>query len=247
MCSQDTPFRNGWNEDNTQEFIDYGRYFVPEREHQYQIVVDLVPDRYEPHSIIDLCCGEGLLSQLFLEQRMSSIVYGLDNSEEMLKRSQERLSRFENRLRLRKFDLSYRCWPEIEEPIQAVVSCLAIHHLDGSQKQALFSEIYGMLDSGGVFLVSDIIEPAHALGWKQAANEWDEAVRERSLQLDGNFEGFFLFDQMRWKMYRYFDPQDIDKPSRLFDQLKYLEQTGFVDIDVHWMRAGHAIFGGLKA
>jgi hypothetical protein len=45
-------------------------------------------------------------------------------------------------------------------------------------------------------------------------------------------------------MYRYFDPDDIDRPSRLFDQLKWLERAGFVDVDVYWMQAGHAIFGG---
>jgi hypothetical protein len=48
-------------------------------------------------------------------------------------------------------------------------------------------------------------------------------------------------------MYRYFDPDDIDKPSRLLDQLKWLEQAGFADVDVYWMLAGHAIFGGRKA
>jgi hypothetical protein len=33
----------------------------------------------------------------------------------------------------------------------------------------------------------------------------------------------------------------------LLDQLKWLEGAGFVDVDVYWMRAGHAIFGGRKA
>ena len=47
-------------------------------------------------------------------------------------------------------------------------------------------------------------------------------------------------------MYRYFDPEDIDHPSRLFDQLKWLEQAGFADVDVYWMLAGHALFGGRK-
>jgi tRNA (cmo5U34)-methyltransferase len=48
-------------------------------------------------------------------------------------------------------------------------------------------------------------------------------------------------------MYRYFNPQDIDQPARLYDQLRWLEQAGFCDVDVFWMQAGHAIFGGRKA
>jgi hypothetical protein len=47
-------------------------------------------------------------------------------------------------------------------------------------------------------------------------------------------------------MYRYPDQDGIDKPSRLLDQLKWLEQAGFADVDVFWMQAGHALFGGQK-
>ena len=42
------------------------------------------------------------------------------------------------------------------------------------------------------------------------------------------------------------DPEDIDKPSPLLTQLKWLEQAGFKAVDVFWMQAGHAIFGGWK-
>lgn len=35
--------------------------------------------------------------------------------------------------------------------------------------------------------------------------------------------------------------------SRLFDQLKWLEDAGFADVNVHWMLAGHAVFGARKA
>lgn|SRR5690606_2213941 len=39
---------------------------------------------------------------------------------------------------------------------------------------------------------------------------------------------------------------DVDKPSRILDQLKWLEEAGFQRVDVYWMYAGHAIFGGEK-
>jgi hypothetical protein len=123
---------------------------------------------------------------------------------------------------------------------------LAVHHLDGSQKQVLFRDVHNMLAHEGTFIIADLVEPAHQLGWKLAARAWDEAVRERALELDGTTEGFSFFERERWNMYRHFDPEDIDKPSCLFDQLKWLEQAGFVDVDVYWMRAGHAIFGGWK-
>jgi tRNA (cmo5U34)-methyltransferase len=66
------------------------------------------------------------------------------------------------------------------------------------------------------------------------------------LALDGNTAAFDFFAREGWNTYRYLDPDDIDKPSRLFEQLKWLEQAGFADVDVHWMRAGHVVFGGHK-
>jgi tRNA (cmo5U34)-methyltransferase len=95
-------------------------------------------------------------------------------------------------------------------------------------------------------VVADVIAPAHPLGAEAAAKAWDAAVRKRALEFDGSLTAFEAFEREKWNMYRYFDPDDIDKPSRLFDQLKWLEQAGFADVDVYWMLAGHAIFGGRK-
>jgi tRNA (cmo5U34)-methyltransferase len=243
MHLEDSIVQNNWDEQASRTFVDYGRYFVPERERQLQIIVALVPHLDRPYTIVDLCCGEGLLAQALLEQLPACTVYGLDGSTEMLQRAQERLARFGERFQAQPFDLFARLWRNADHPVHAVVTSLALHHLDGPQKQVLFRDVYGMLVPGGAFVIADLVEPAHQLGWALAAEAWDEAVRERALELDGTMEGFAFFERERWNMYRYFDPEDIDKPSRLFDQLKWLEQAGFVAVDVYWMRAGHAIFG----
>jgi tRNA (cmo5U34)-methyltransferase len=39
----------------------------------------------------------------------------------------------------------------------------------------------------------------------------------------------------------------MDKPSPIFEQLKWLETAGFTAVDVYWMQAGHAIYGGQKS
>lgn len=247
MQSQKTASQRGWDERDSRVFIDYGRYFVPERERQVQMMVDLIPRFDQSHAVIDLGCGEGLLTEAILEQRPKSTVYGLEDSSGMIQRAQERLSRFGARFQARRFDLFARSWPETDLPIQAAVSSLALHHLDGGQKQALFGEVYALLQPRGVFTIADLVEPAGRLGWELAAKAWDEAVRERALDLDGTLEGFDRFEAEQWNLYRHFDAEDIDKPSRLLDQLKWLEQAGFMEVDVVWMRAGHAIFGGAKS
>jgi tRNA (cmo5U34)-methyltransferase len=235
-----------WDEQASRDFIQSGRYFVPERERQIQTIAALVSHDAQPGWAIDLGCGEGLLAQALLEKVASLQVLALDGSPAMLKLAQARLARFGQRFQAQLFDFFDRSWPELTAPLQALVSSLAIHHLDSSQKRALFREVFDLLAPGGRLLIADVIEPASPQGWKLAAEAWDEAVRERSLELDGSLEGFTRFEQLRWNTYRYFDPQDIDRPSPLFEQLKWLEGTGFTGVDVFWMRAGHAIFGGVK-
>jgi len=127
-----------------------------------------------------------------------------------------------------------------------VISSMAIHHLTGPQKQELFIDVNHMLMSNGVFIIADIVEQASGVGKYLAAEEWDEAVRERSLKLDGNTSAFDFFKREGWNIFRYLDPDDIDKPSPLYIQLKWLDQAGFVNIDIHWMLAGHAIFSAFR-
>lgn len=246
MNPQDQTPPDRWDERGSQAFIDYGHYFVPERERQIQIMVDLLPGGDKPAAAIDLCCGEGLLAEAILAQRPAYQVFGLDGSPAMLGRAAERLARFGERFQARQFDLFDRDWPESCLPLRAVVSSLAIHHLDGPGKLALFREIHALLTLGGALVIADLVEPAQPAGWAIAARAWDETVQARSLELDGTLEGFAAFDRLRWNMYRYYDPADIDRPSGLFDQLKWLERAGFEAVDVYWMRAGHAIFGGSK-
>lgn len=244
MPTDDTPQPSAWDERNSQTFIDYGRYFVPDREAQIETICDLIPPRDRLFNILELCCGEGLLAGALLELFPNCTVYGLDGSPEMLQQAQARLARHGERFQAARFDLADRSWRDPAWPVHAVVSSLAIHHLDAAQKQELFRDVRRLLAGGGVFVIADVIEPAHRLGAELAAKAWDMAVRQRALDLDGNTAAFDFFQRERWNMYRYFDPEDIDKPSRLFDQLKWLEQAGFADVDVYWMKAGHAIFGG---
>jgi tRNA (cmo5U34)-methyltransferase len=44
-------------------------------------------------------------------------------------------------------------------PFDVVVSCLAIHHLDGAGKQALFERVHAALAPGGRFVMGDVIVP----------------------------------------------------------------------------------------
>ena len=234
-----------WDEQSSKLFIDYGRYFVPERELQIQTICDLIPPLDGPFHLLELCCGEGLLAGALLERFPDCIVHGFDGSAEMLQKSQQRLARYGERFAPQQFDLHAREWREAMWPLRAVVSSLAIHHLDAAEKQQLYRDVYQMLDAGGVFVIADLIQPVHEAGAGAAARTWDEAVRKRALELDGNTDAFDYFRRTKWNFFEF--PDEFDKPSPLFDHLKWLEQAGFASVDAYWLKAGHAIYGGRKA
>ncbi len=235
-----------WDEETSRRYLDYGRYFVPAREQQMHIVADLLKGLTQPFTVLELCCGEGLLAELLLNELPEAAYWGLDGSTLMLEQAGSRLSRFGERVKLGSFDLADCSWRKLDQPVQAVVSSLAIHHLDGEGKRRLFEDVYAMLTHGGVFIIADVIEPASPAGRNIAADALDEVVRQRSMELEGSSAALDFFLGEGWNTFRYFDPEDIDHPSLLLDQLKWLEQAGFKEIDVHFMQAGHALFSGWK-
>jgi tRNA (cmo5U34)-methyltransferase len=241
MSQTPTP---AWSENDSQKFIDLGRYFVPNRELQIATICELIHEHDEPFNVLELSCGEGLLAEAVLQRFSTSTVYGYDLSPAMLQRAQQRLAAYGERFRTQQFALADHAWRSPAWPVHAIISSLTIHHLDDAGKETLYSDVFRMLAPGGVFVVADLVQPANLLAQRVAEREWDRAVEERSVKLDGNTDALALFEQEKWNLYRYPDP--VDMPSRLFDQLRWLEAAGFRDVDVYWMRAGHAIFGGTK-
>ena len=237
-----------WQESDSQDFIDYGRYFVPQREYQLQTIADLIPPPDGPARMLELSCGEGLLAGLLLTRFPDATLHGYDLSSAMLSQAQNRLARFGDRFVPRQFDLGETEWRTAEPTFHAVVSSLTIHHLDGPDKLRLFLDVCQMLQPGGVLVIADLIAPTRELGTAVAAKAWDEAVRQRSQQLDGNDEALTQFERLKWNLYRYPEDPDtaIDKPSSLLDQLKWLEQAGFTAVDLHWALAGHVIYSAVR-
>ena len=237
--------QNEWTEEASQEFIDYGRYYVPARETQLNIISSLIPPRADDFEVIELACGEGLLAEAILQQHPTATVQGYDGSPAMLARAQRRLTAFGSRFITHEFDLFDYHWRKVNHFVHAIVSSLAVHHLDGRQKQTLFRDVYHMLHHGGVFIIADLIQPASKLATAVAAQAWDEHVKARAETIDGNLAAYEEFTRTEWNLFTYPDP--MDKPSGIWEQLQWLEAAGFTAVDVYWLQAGHAIYGGQKA
>lgn len=239
--------QKAWTEEVSREFIDYGSVFVPDRDGQMRVMADLLAGLPVDAAILELCCGEGLLAEKILAIYPGWRLTALDGSEEMLKRAGKRLARFAGRARTGAFNLAADDWRQTAEGYDGVVSSLAIHHLPGREKLALFQALYRLLKPGGMLVVADVVEITGEAARKQAAGQLDEIVRRQSLEQTGSLEPYEFFVREGWNLFRYLDPEDIDKPSPLLEQLKWMEEAGFEEVNVVWMLVGHAIYCGTKS
>ncbi len=235
----------GWDETDSHEFIDLGRFFVPDREEQVAAVLGMIPDPGDG-LVVDLCCGEGLLSRALLERFPRARVMAVDRSPAMLEQARAALAGHGGQFSTRTFDLADRTWRTFPEPVRAFVSSLAVHHLDGAGKQRLFADLAAALIPGGALVIADLVQPATAAARELAAQAWDDSVRRRSLELAGHLGPWEKFRAERWNFYADAEPDPIDQPSPLLDQLRWLEAAGLQGVDVYWLKAGHAVFGGVR-
>jgi tRNA (cmo5U34)-methyltransferase len=117
---------------------------------------------------------------------------------------------------LRQHDLSQPL--PTQAPVDAVVSALAIHHLEDARKRALFGEIHALLRPGGVFVNLDLVSAA--------TTEQHERFRLTIGRLHD-------------------DP--ADRLAGLCEQLGWMHKAGFSDADCQFKWLQLALLIGMRS
>jgi tRNA (cmo5U34)-methyltransferase len=166
--------------------------------------------------ILDLGTGDGRLLAMLRIDRPQMRGVALDISELMLEAARERFAGDE-RIELVRHDLAEPL-PAIGR-FDAVVSSMAIHHLEHDRRRSLYGEVFDVLEPGGVFAnFEHVASPTHRLHLAFYAAIGEPLEHE--------------------------DPSD-----RLLDvesQLAWLRQAGFDDVDCYWKWLEMALLIGVK-
>jgi tRNA (cmo5U34)-methyltransferase len=194
--------------------------------------------------VVELGCGEGVLSFAILDCFPHASVVALDGSPSMMTHAARLLSRFGARASVKPFSLSAPQWLAQLDSTDCVVSSLCLHHLTADEKQQLFVELGRRVSARGALLIADLVEPQRGEARELFAATWDRLTEAQSLATTGSPQLFTKFAEEQWNYYRFPDP--IDRPSPLFVQLQWLQEAGFATVDCFWLQAGHAIYGGYK-
>jgi tRNA (cmo5U34)-methyltransferase len=164
-----------------------------------------------PQRVLDLGAGTGLLSRKVAEAYPDAQLHLLDAAPAMLEQALDALG---DRARIHIGDLADPLPPG---PFGAVVSSLAIHHLEDAGKRDLFARVHAVLAPGGVFVNAEQVlgptprlDAAYAAWHKQQSfalgctqDEWDTSLERRA----------------------------FDRSATVADQLEWLTAAGFSDVD----------------
>ena len=225
-----------WTEADSALYRALAAVAVPDRAEQMAALLTLLPlGTSDAGRVVELGCGEGRLAAAILGAYAQVRVLALDGSEDMRAQTTSRLESFGGRGDVGELDLHDDAWLEHLDGADAVVSSLALHHLDGAGKQHLFEAAARRLSPRGALLVADLVEPKRAEALEVFAAGWDAAAERQSRTPPGSAEALRRFVETEWNIYRFADP--LETPSPLFEQLTWLREAGFVSVDCYWLRA----------
>ncbi|HXY27046.1 MAG TPA: class I SAM-dependent methyltransferase [Acidimicrobiales bacterium] len=127
-------------------------------------------------TLLDLGAGTGETLGAVLARHQGATALGLDREEAVLEVARTRLRGL--RVDLRVAELSA---PLPDGPFDLVTSALAVHHLEGTAKAALFCQVARVLRPGGRFVLGDVVipdDPADAVTCVSGAHDRAVTVDE---------------------------------------------------------------------
>jgi tRNA (cmo5U34)-methyltransferase len=190
------------------------RRLVPEYDRFYGAVLEALERLAtgEVRRVLDLGAGTGLLSAVVADGFPEAQIELLDASQPMLALAQGRLGRAVSAVHVG--DMSAELPPG---PFDAVVSALAVHHLEHADKRALMARIHGALRHGGVFVNAEQVDaptPALTAVYERRWAEDCRALGATEAEIDG------ARDRMRH-----------DRCTDVETQLGWLREAGFATVD----------------
>ena len=210
------------------EYTALRRRLVPGYDAFYGAAVDsLALVRGGVRRVLDLGAGTGLLSAHVRAAFPDAHLELLDGSEPMLREARERLGAAVIAVHVRNM-----AEPLPEGPFDAIVSALAIHHLDDANKRELLRRAYDVLRPGGAFINAEQVSaPTPGL----------DAIYEHRWAQDCRALGASLeeLDAARERM-RY------DRCTDTETQLRWLRDAGFATADCVYKSWRFAVLFGLK-
>jgi tRNA (cmo5U34)-methyltransferase len=123
---------------------------------------------------------------------------------------------------------------DFKEQFDVVVSSLALHHIEtDNEKKEFYTKIFKILTNSGQFINADVVLATTDYQQNTNMNRWIDYMN-KSVSME----------EIRNKWIPSYKAED--RPSKLIDQIKWLEEIGFKNVDVIWKYYNFSVYGGIK-
>lgn len=226
MSFEYSDIRERYN-DNAGLYDSQRKKLIPCFEDFYSMAVSLIETDNVKPDILDIGAGTGLLSSFILEKIPDAHITLIDISEKMLEAAK---SRFKDKA-VACIIADYTKY-QFGKKYDFVVSSLSIHHLTDKEKRQLYANIYSILKQNGLFINADLV-----LGSTPAI----EALYQRILRYKVENSGL-----SKEELQSAYERSKLDKTAALEDQINWLKEIGFSDVDCVYKYYNFAVIFGRK-
>jgi len=182
----------------------------------------------EDFRILDIGAGTGMFSAMVLERHPQARLCLLDASEGMLDKAKARFSAGHSV----EYRLADMAEASLEGPWDLVISALAIHHLTDEGKKRLYARIHDALTPGGLFVNAEQVAGPGPVADRRYESIWLEEITRLGVPPD--------------EIERAHERMVHDRCSPVRDQLDWIEDAGFSDVDCSFKAWRFAVFSGVK-
>lgn len=202
--------------------------------------------------LVDLGAGSGIFLEKALTRNPRLNAVWVDSSPAFMTVAQRRLARFHGRVTYLLSTLEESWESQLGDPVQAITSMSAIHHLDSAEKRTLYQRCHDQLAPGGWFLNCDEMQTVSMEAylnslycWVRHVDDAPQRLRPDQMVEYENWCGHFA----RWKL-RNIDNisvpkqkgEDLHEPY--LDQVRWLQEIGFAGADLFVKYHLWCIIGG---
>jgi len=206
------------------------KQLIPCFDEFYGIALDVIPfHKSESIKVLDLGAGTGLFSHLVSKHYPKAEFVLYDLSDAMLEEAKNRFSKSESKV---EYVTKNYATKQIDGKYDLIISALSIHHLTNLEKEALFNKVFLSLNNNGVFINADQALGDTVLIENHYRNEWLKQVKAK-----GATDSSLALALERMKE---------DKMSTLSQQLTWLKDANFTEINCWYKNYSFVVYSGCK-
>ena len=241
----DTDWQTTWGDQGfIENWASKGSWQAPIRDVQTAMALRMIPQPIEaPIRILDVGAGYGALAAAVLRDRLNATAVCLDASEAMLKLGPEKNSDLKERMTFTQGSLESPDWLKaVDGSFDAVISSRALHHFTENQRRRdIFKELFNLVRAGGCFVNADNVRASTKSLTEHYRNARDEYLDRYVRGASGGRSN--LAEAKAATPSSYHGPHNN---GILEEELAWLREAGFVDVDCFWKFTTTVVYGGFK-